>query len=70
VHGIIETLIDHVQQGVYRPGAWERQWLEHVFPGGWQEHLEPGDPCGRPNGEMFQRPKRASSMIQRDSSRR
>ena len=25
VHGIIETLIDHAQQGVYRPGPWERQ---------------------------------------------
>jgi hypothetical protein len=29
VHGIIETLIDHAQQGVYRPGARERQWVEH-----------------------------------------
>jgi hypothetical protein len=53
VHGIIETLIDHAQQGVYRPGAWERQWLEQVFPEGWQEHLEPGDPYGRPNGRCF-----------------
>ena len=69
VHGIIETLIDHAQQGVYRPGAWERQWLEHVFPGSWQEHLEPGDPYGRLNAEMFQRPKRNSSMIRRSSTR-
>jgi hypothetical protein len=43
VHGVIDTLIDHAQQGVYRPGAWERQWLEQVFPEGWQEHLEPGE---------------------------
>ena len=53
VYGIIETLIDHAQQGVYRPGAWERQWLEQVFPRGWQGHLEPGDPYGRPNGRCF-----------------
>jgi hypothetical protein len=70
VHGVIDTLIDHAQQGVYRPGAWERQWLEQVFPEGWQEHLEPGDPYGAPNGEMFQRPKRDSSRIQRSSTRR
>src|SRR5215469_7693105 len=69
VQGVIEMLIDHAQQGVYRPGAWERQWLEQVFPPeGWHEHLEPGDPYGRPNGEMFQRPKRESRMIQRNST--
>jgi hypothetical protein len=32
VPGIIETLIDHAQQGVYRPGAWERQWLGAGIP--------------------------------------
>jgi len=29
---------------VYRPGAWERQWLEHAFDDDWQKFLEPGDP--------------------------
>lgn len=56
---VIETLIDHAQQGIYRPGSWERGWLERVFPEGWQEHLEPGDPYGRPDSPMFDRPKTA-----------
>jgi hypothetical protein len=24
----VTSLLDHVQQGVYRAGAWEREWLE------------------------------------------
>lgn len=57
VEVVVETLIDHAQQGVYRPGAWERDWLERVFPEGWQERLEPGDPYGRPDSPMFRRPR-------------
>jgi hypothetical protein len=57
VKDVVETLVDHAQQGVYRPGAWERDWIERVFSEGWQEHLEPGDPYGRPDSPMFQRPK-------------
>jgi hypothetical protein len=59
VEGVVRQLIDHAQQGVYRPGAWERQWLVQTFGDGWIEHLEPGDPYGR-NDErsaaVFQRP--------------
>lgn len=25
-----KLMLDHVQQGVYRSGAWERPWLEQV----------------------------------------
>lgn len=54
----IEALIDHAQQGVYRPGAWERDWLTSVFGDAWTTQLEPGDPYGRPNCErIFTRPK-------------
>lgn len=58
VNGVVLKLIDHAQQGVYRPGAWERDWLRQVFIHDWEQYLEPGDPYGRPNSPMFQRPKR------------
>lgn len=56
---IIERLCDHAQQGVYRPGAWERNWLTQVFPlTQWEANLEPGCPYGRPDCEhLFVRPK-------------
>jgi len=28
---VVGRLLDHVQQGVYRSGAWERDWLEHAI---------------------------------------
>jgi hypothetical protein len=62
VKDVLLTLVDHAQQGVYRPGAWEREWLERVFPEGWQEHLEPGDPYGRPDSPMFRRPRKNPPM--------
>lgn len=56
---VILTLIDHAQQGVYRPGAWERGWLHQAFGDDFEAKLEPGDPHGRPDCEhIFQRPKR------------
>jgi hypothetical protein len=59
VEGVVRELIDHAQQGVYRPGAWERQWLMQAFGDDWTAHLEPGDPYGREGGEaIFQRPRR------------
>jgi hypothetical protein len=24
---VVAALIDHASQGVYRPGAWEREWV-------------------------------------------
>ena len=58
VEGVIYELIDHAQQGVYRPGAWERDWLCQAFGDDWIEHMEAGDPYGRPNSPMFQSPKK------------
>jgi hypothetical protein len=57
VEGVVLQLIDHAQQGVYRPGSWERPWLAQAFGEGWTAHLEPGDPYGRAGGEaIFERP--------------
>ena len=41
---VVEKLIDHAQQGVYRPGAWERGWLCQAFGYDWTARLEP-DTC-------------------------
>jgi len=59
VEGVIGELIDHAQQGIYRPGAWEREWLTQAFGADWIEHLEPGDPYNGGEGcdAIFQRPK-------------
>jgi hypothetical protein len=59
VEGVICQLIDHAEQGVYRPGAWERDWLRQAFGDDWTGYLEPGDPYGRANCEhIFWRPRR------------
>jgi len=59
VADVVAKLVDHAQQGVYRPGAWERYWLIQAFGDEWTEYLEPGDPYGRANREhIFQRPRR------------
>jgi hypothetical protein len=60
VDDVVLKLVDHAQQGVYRPGAWERDWLCQAFGDDWTEYLEPGDPYGRENCEhIFQRPKQS-----------
>lgn len=64
VQSVVAELIDHAQQGVYRPGAWERSWLEQVFGKDWQERLEQGDPYGREETGVcspFQRPRAAAT---------
>jgi hypothetical protein len=38
---VIHELIDHAQQGVYRPGAWERSWLCQAFGYDWIDRTEP-----------------------------
>jgi hypothetical protein len=58
VEEVVLELVDHAQQGVYRPGAWERDWLIQAFGDEFIKHLEPGDPYGRPDSPMFQRPKK------------
>ena len=51
--GVLTELADHAQQGVYRPGAWEREGLCRAFGYDWLERLEP-DP-GHP--DIFERPR-------------
>jgi hypothetical protein len=41
LNGVLMKLIDHAQQGVYRPGAWERGWLQQAFGDEWEAGLEP-----------------------------
>lgn len=67
VEDAVLKLIDHAQQGVYRPGAWERDWLRQAFGDDWTEYLELGDPYGRSDCEsVFQRPKRPRPSRRRD----
>ncbi len=49
---VMGKLIDHVQQGVYRPGAWERDWLCQAFCDEWLERVEPD-----PESPYFDRPR-------------
>jgi hypothetical protein len=51
---VIYKVLDHVDQAVYRSGAWEREWLCRAFGYDWLEHLEP-DPR-YPNVPSWQRP--------------
>lgn len=61
---VIQQLIDHAQQGVYRPGSWERPWLYSAFGDEWTKKLEPGDPYGRDGGAYcpFERPKKTGDL--------
>jgi hypothetical protein len=52
VTGVIEELVDHAQQGIYRPGAWEREWPCQALGYEWTDRTE-----ARPDSPMFQRPK-------------
>jgi hypothetical protein len=56
---VIERLIDHAQQGVYRPGAWERDWLMQAFGDSWLTRLEPDTDDTAADGRViFDRPRR------------
>lgn len=52
--GLVLRILDHVQQAVYRPGAWERQWLIQALGESWLERVE-SDPAF----PMLDRPKEA-----------
>jgi len=54
VAAVLAELADHAQQGVYRPGAWEREWLCQALGWEWLENLEP-DPR---DPDIFERPRR------------
>jgi len=58
---VIAEILDHVQQGVYRPGAWEREWLCQALGYDWLARVEPDDrPERMPGGRViFDRPRRA-----------
>jgi hypothetical protein len=68
---ILETLIDHAAQGVYRPGAWEREWLCQIFGDDFVDKLEPGDPFGRTgrNSQLLSKTQ-DPVMIQTDATPR
>lgn len=51
---ILAELVDHVVQGVERPGAWERQWLCQALGYDWLERLEQDPDCA-----WHVRPKKA-----------
>ncbi len=54
VAAVLAELADHAQQGVYRPGAWEREWLCRALGWDWLEGMEP-DP---EHPDIFERPRR------------
>ena len=43
---VLAELADHAQQGVFRAGSWERQWLVQAFGHEWTARLEQ-DPDAR-----------------------
>ena len=53
VAAVLAELADHAQQGVYRPGAWERGWLRQAFGDDRLGRLEP-DP---EHPDIYDRPK-------------
>jgi hypothetical protein len=60
----IYELIDHAQQGVYRPGSWERPWLMQVFGDEWLERLHPDARPEMLSGDgrvIFDRPREDGS---------
>lgn len=59
IQAVIGDLIDHAQQGIYRPGAWERGWLCQAFGDEWEARLVPDTRPGMLSGDgrvIFQRP--------------
>lgn len=58
VEAVVCALVDHAQQGVYRPGAWERGWLMQAFGEEWTSRLEPGEPYYPGSPSHFMRPRR------------
>ena len=43
--GVLAELAERVDDGVRRPGSWERDWLRHAFPLDALEAAEQSDPA-------------------------
>jgi hypothetical protein len=55
---VLTVLADHAQQGVYRPGSWERPWLCRVFGDEWLSQVEPDtDDLSADGRVIFDRPR-------------
>lgn len=55
---VLAELADHAQQGVYRPGAWERGWITQVFGTEWLARVEPDtDDVAADGRVIFDRPR-------------
>jgi hypothetical protein len=55
---VLSVLADHAQQGVYRPGSWERPWLCQVFGDEWLSEVEPDtDDLSADGRVIFDRPR-------------
>lgn len=50
VESVVRYLVVCAADGVRRPGAWERGWLEQAFGCRWTDQLEPG-PAPAPRRE-------------------
>jgi hypothetical protein len=50
---VLAELADHAQQGVFRPGSWERGWVAQAFGDEWTDKLEVD-----PDAHWRQRPKK------------
>jgi hypothetical protein len=58
VEDVVGELVDHAQQGVYRPGAWERSWLMQAFGDDWLDRVEPDTNDTAADGRIiFDRPR-------------
>jgi len=56
---VVAVLVDHAQQGVYRPGANEREWVCQVFGYEWTARLVPDTRPEMLSGDgrvIFERP--------------
>ena len=55
---VLNDLVDHATQGVYRPLSWERPWLCKALGYDWIERLEPDPGHVRDGRPIFDRPRR------------
>jgi hypothetical protein len=67
LEAVIFELLDHAQQGVYRPGAWEHAWICQAFGEGWLANVEPDTGDVSADGRViFDRPRESPRPGQED----